>query len=123
MKKYIKKLSVILLMAVILSAFITNICEAGVTASFKGKGNLITPAKSATKKIINAVLGTIRLVGTAISLGILLVISIKYMVASAGERADIKKYALNYIIGAVVLFASTNILVIIKDFVDKTTAG
>ena len=42
------------------------------------------------------------------------------MLASAGDRADIKKYAMNYIIGAFIMFGATAITSIIKTFVDNT---
>ena len=41
------------------------------------------------------------------------------MYSAPGDRAEIKKHAVVYIVGAVVLFASSGILGIIKDFADK----
>ena len=38
------------------------------------------------------------------------------MMAAPGDRADIKKHAVVYVVGAVVLFASTGILSIIQMF-------
>ena len=40
--------------------------------------------------------------------------------ASAGDRADIKKYAVNYIIGAIILFGTTGILGIVQNFVKNS---
>lgn len=56
-----------------------------------------------------------RIAGTAIAVTMLLVISIKYMLSSAGDRADLKKHAVVYVVGAVVLFGAVGILGIIND--------
>lgn len=60
-----------------------------------------------------------RIVGVAIATVMLLVISIKYMISSAGDRADIKKHAVAYVIGAVVLFGAVGILGAIQGIADK----
>ena len=67
--------------------------------------------------IIGSVLNIVRIVGAAIAVGILLIIATKYIIASAGDRADIKRHALNYVIGAIIFFAASGILTIIKNFV------
>ena len=68
------------------------------------------------KKTMGEAVGIVKIIGTGISITMLTVIAIKYMIASAGERAEIKKYAIPFVIGAVVLFGASNILDIIIDF-------
>lgn len=46
----------------------------------------------------------------------LIVLAMKYMVAAPGDKADIKKHAIVYVVGAIVLFATTQILEIIAKF-------
>ncbi len=46
----------------------------------------------------------------------LLVVAMKYMTAAPGEKADIKKSAVAYVVGAITLFAVTGILGIIEEF-------
>ena len=46
----------------------------------------------------------------------IVVLAMKYMMAAPGEKAEIKKHAVVYIVGAVVLFASSGLLGIIQDF-------
>ena len=41
------------------------------------------------------------------------------MLSSAGDRADIKKYAMNYVIGAFILFGATALVSIAKVFIDS----
>jgi signal peptidase I len=55
-----------------------------------------------------------------IALIVLTVIGIKYMVSSAGDRADIKKNAIPYLIGAVVMLSAAGIIDIIQKFVNST---
>lgn len=76
-------------------------------------------AQNATIEIIGAVLTVIRTACAGIAVVILLVIGCKYMLASAGDRADIKKYAINYVIGAFILFGATALVSIAKIFVDS----
>ena len=40
----------------------------------------------------------------------------KYMIASPGERADIKKSAVIYVVGAFILFGITGIITLIQKF-------
>ena len=65
------------------------------------------------------VLDVVRLVGAAVAVVMLMTIAAKYMIASSGDRADIKKYAFNYVIGAIILFAASGILTIVRDTITK----
>ena len=56
-----------------------------------------------------------RIVCVSIAIVILLVISMKYMMSAPGDRADIKKHAIHYVISAVILFGVTGILTIISN--------
>ncbi len=49
----------------------------------------------------------------------LVYVAIKYMSAAPSEKAEFKKSATAYIVGAVVLFAASNILGVIADFATK----
>lgn len=64
--------------------------------------------------------GVLRIIGVTIALVMLLAIAMKYMISSAGDRADLKKHAVAYVVGAVVLFGATNIIAALIDFTDKT---
>ena len=55
------------------------------------------------------ILGIIRVVGTIISVGMLMVLGIKYMLGSADQKAEYRKTMIPYLIGAILLFAATNI--------------
>ena len=57
-----------------------------------------------------------RIVGAGVAIIMIIAVAIKYMSAAPGERADIKKHAVPFVVGAIVLFASSGILGIIADF-------
>lgn len=52
----------------------------------------------------------------------LIVMAIKYISAAPSEKAEIKKGVTIYIVGAIVLFAASGILGIIKGFASNVTA-
>lgn len=67
----------------------------------------------------NSVIAIIRVVGIVIAVIILLVLGIKYMMGSAEEKADYKKSMIPYIVGAVLIFASTTIVGVVYDIANS----
>ena len=59
------------------------------------------------------IVGIIRVVGTIAAVAMLIVLGIKYMMGSAEERAEYKKTLFPYFIGAILIFAATNLADII----------
>lgn len=122
MNKRILKVITILLYIVFITFMISN-TYAAITDNFKGNvdGVEMTPIQD----ILKAVLTVVRTVGVFIAVALLMILACKYIIASAGDRADIKKHAVSYIIGAIILFATSGIASILKDAIDKafTTGG
>ena len=52
----------------------------------------------------------------------LIVLAIKYISAAPSDKAEIKKHAVVYVVGAIVLFAASGILQIIKNFAGNVHA-
>lgn len=65
----------------------------------------------------NAIMGTIRALGTFVSVITLMVLGIRYMLAGVQDKALYKETMIPYIIGAVMVFAIPNIIGIIYDLV------
>lgn len=65
------------------------------------------------------VVAVLRVISVAIAIVVLLVIAMKYMISAPGDRADIKKHAVAYVIGTFILFAATQIIAILIDIADK----
>lgn len=63
------------------------------------------------------VAGVIQVVGTMVSAGTMIIIGIKYVVASAEEKADYKDRMIPYFIGAVLLFGASNIVKILYNII------
>lgn len=59
------------------------------------------------------IVGVVQTVGIVVAVVILLVLGIKYMMGSAEEKADYKKSMIPYIVGAILIFASTTIVNIV----------
>jgi len=68
-----------------------------------------------TETIGNKILGIIQVVGTFISVGIFMILGIKYMVGSTEERAEYKRSMIPYIVGALLLFGAVNLTAKIYD--------
>lgn len=73
-------------------------------------------ASSKVTKVMNSIISVVRIVGMCIAVTLLLVVAMKYMSAAPGEKADIKKASIAYVVGALVLFGAVGLLGIINDF-------
>lgn len=120
--KVLKKLFVILAISLLLvTVFQNNIFaynwmaevnnQAGGEAAAEGAG-----AVNAVTSIAGAALTIARLVCVGVAIVMLVVLAIKYMSSAPGDRATIKKHAVVYVVGALVMFASSGILGIIQQF-------
>lgn len=65
------------------------------------------------KTVGNTIIGLIRTIGSIASVGVLIVLGIKYMAGSLEEKAKYKETMIPYIIGAALVFGITNILAVI----------
>ena len=72
--------------------------------------------------IIGAATTVVQVVGVGVAIIMLIVLALKYISAAPGDKADIKKHAVVYVVGAVVLFAASGILGIVKNFAQNVTA-
>lgn len=114
-KKTIFRIFSIAIMVVMIAMTLNNIAfatEVDWTPSSKGDGTTATKFKG----ILNTILGIVEVIGIAVAVIMLVVLAIKYISAAPNDKADIKKSATMYIVGAVVLFAASGILEIIKNF-------
>ena len=82
-------------------------------------GDVSGEAATRAGKISSTALTVIQVIGMAVAVIMLMVLGIKYMVASAADRAEIKKHAIVYVVGAIIMFGAAGIMEIIKDFAIK----
>lgn len=64
----------------------------------------------------NIVIGAFQAIGSIVSVFALVLIGIKYMMGSAEEKAEYKQTMMYYILGAVLVFAISNISSLIYNF-------
>ena len=62
-------------------------------------------------KTANIVIGTIQVIGTVISVAVIMLLGVKYIMGSVEERADYKKAFVPYIVGVIFIFATTTVIV------------
>ena len=79
-------------------------------------------AATSVGKMANAVLSVVQTVGMAVAVIMLVVLAIKYISAAPSDKAEIKKHAVVYVVGAVVLFGASGILQIVKNFATNIKA-
>lgn len=77
-------------------------------------------ADKIAKNAIGLGITLVRTVATGVAIIMITYIAIKYMSAAPSEKADFKKSATIYIVGAILVFAAGNILGIIIEFTTQT---
>ena len=113
-------LIILLVISCTFSVFATGgTMDIGEFTDKEGISEVDSQIQSVSVKIITAV----RIGAVTIALAVLLTIAMKYMVSSAGDRADIKKHAIAYVTGAVILFAVSGILGMIEEFAGLIETG
>lgn len=86
--------------------------EIETTAGGTADGDIAEPVTSLAGTVITIV----RVVCAGVAVIMLLVLGIKYMVSAPNDRATIMKHAWVYLVGAIIMFASSGILTIIAKF-------
>ena len=80
-----------------------------------GKTNAINSSKEYTQKI----LWTVQSIGSVVSVVALCIIGIRYMVSSVEEKAELKGVLIYYVIGAVLVFATTTVVSIVYNAISE----
>ena len=127
MKKVMKIWTVLLLIVLCVTA-ITSV-SAGFSLNDAKKANMFDNAtdNTNTAKTVRTVMGSalvvVQVVGMGVAVIMLVVLAIKYISAAPGDKAEIKKHAVIYVVGAVILFAASGIIQIIKQFASNIQPG
>lgn len=120
MKKILKFSLALLLIFCVLIVLLEVPSNADYASEMAGLINKDYTDSTNTTGKVNTITGTIitsiRIIGVAIAIVMLLTLAMKYMTAAPGDKADIKKSAIQYVVGALVLFGAVGILDIISKF-------
>lgn len=114
-KKYIKNILIILSIFIFIISFYNNFTYAFNPADWE-PGDMGDATKF--KDVGNSIIGILQLVGSIISIAVLIILGIKYMAGSAEEKAVYKKTLLPYLIGAIMVFGISNILPLVQEIAE-----
>ncbi len=126
MKKNTIKMLVILLIAIVAIASVFTIVNAQTAKEVTPSGiwdsaSDDTGTSGTANKIIGTIITVVQIIGVGVAIIMLIVLAIKYISAAPGDKAEIKKHAVVYVVGAIVLFAASGILGIIKNLAGAFT--
>ncbi|MCI8641736.1 MAG: TrbC/VirB2 family protein [Clostridia bacterium] len=114
MKKIIKLLPILIIMIMLFST--VSVVFAATNPSDL-KGTATNSFDTMGKRII----GMVQAIGSIASVLVLVILGIKYMMGSAEEKAEYKKTFIPYLIGAILVFAASNLASMIFGFADTLT--
>lgn len=133
MKKSLIKVMLVALVAILLVASVVPVLYAaeGDTISFASVTEKsvtdgaqdTSGAAASVNRIIGAILTVVQVVGSGVAVIMLIVLAIKYISAAPSDKAEIKKHAVVYVVGAVVLFAASGIIGIVRKFAGNVNNG
>lgn len=115
-----KLLNIFIIAIIILSIFNINKSFATINPNDYIPSDLTEDAS--TINIGNKIIGAFQAIGSIVSVLALVLIGIKYMMGSAEEKAEYKETMMYYIIGAILVFAISNISAMIYNWA-KTLNG
>lgn len=124
MKKQVKIISALLIIVTILATLSSVVLAA---PDLSGKIDEIAQGNDsvATDKVVNlgkTIVTIMQTIGIVVAVVVLLVLGIKYMMGSAEEKAEYKKTMIPYVVGAVLIFASTTIVNIVYQLANGLNA-
>ena len=118
--KKIVKIAVISMLVMMMLISSTVVFAAPDPSSYTGNGTIQVEKIDTLGQNIIKIISTI---GSIASVIVLIVLGIKYMMGSAEEKADYKKSMIPYIVGAVLVFASTAIVGVVYDMASSLNSG
>ena len=119
MKKICKAIFILLIASMLVSVGVPVFAVVtGVSDPSTLTGEKVTGTEKITG-IGNQIITILTIVGTVVSVVVLIVLGIKYMMGSAEEKAEYKKTMMPYIIGAALVFAASAIAGILYSFLSN----
>ena len=123
MKNKLKKVLIMIIYFILLSSCLSNIViGSGEQYNIEVFDNFNNPIQNSSNNISANVITVVRIIAVTIAIVMLLAVAMKYMTSAPGDREDIKKHAISYLIGASIIFGVTGIiefLIELSNVVDK----
>ncbi len=114
-KKIFSKIFVILIITLLIISTNINIVLAKVNTNVEIGSRLIHEAEP----IGNRITGALKVIGIFVAVGMTMIVGIKYMLCSVEEKAEYKKTAIAYLVGAILIFATTQLISFINGIVSS----
>ena len=118
-KNFIKILFIFFILLTIIMAFpLYSKASEQMLNTFRTMDNVgdNTNTSDTAHKVMSTIVVSVQVVAIGIAIIVLVILAIKYMLASVNERAELKKSMTVYVIGAIIVFAATAIFNIISKF-------
>lgn len=124
MKKIVKIYCIILIILILLCTISTTFVYA---QNALPNANEYEPGNESVPNNVTDMVGTIatiiQVIGVALSVIVLVILGIKYMIGSIEEKADYKKAMIPFLIGTVLITATSTIVRIIADLTSQAIEG
>jgi len=127
MKAQIKRLFILMIFFGIIIILNSNTVFASATIGKDGVNKFTTALSTvdtsrtttigATSNFIGSIIYVFSIIGSGIATIMLIVLAIKYIGSAPNEKAEIKKHLVMYVLGVVILYASSGLLNILRMFV------
>lgn len=115
-KKISKIVTVLLIIATIFSAF-SIVFASDVKIPTGNNGGY---ANSGLDTTVSNVIGIVQFICYAAAVVMIVMLGVKFMTASPDGKAEIKKSAIIYVVGAVLVFAAGTLLTLVKNVAGNT---
>lgn len=119
MNKAIRVISILMLTVLVVSALSMPVLAFGSDALDWVDPNAGTTDISGVENLMNSIINIVQIVGSGVAVVMLMYLAIKYLTSAPEGKAEIKKTAIPYVIGAVILFAAVNILRAIAEMAES----
>ena len=111
-----KKKLIVLIISILIILPISSYAYGGINTNIT-IGN--TAAAQSSVDFTNRIVGILQVAGTIISVIALIIIGMRYMFSSVQEKASMKGVLAYYIIGAVLVFVTSNVLAFFYDIINS----
>ena len=109
-RKYLNRLIIISIFAIVIVLSSATLSFAKIDTSANIDKTLANEAKPIGDKLT----GALKVIGTFVAVGTTMYIGIKYMLGSVEEKAEYKKTMLPYFVGAILIFATPQVIDLIS---------
>jgi len=108
-------IALLIALAIIISLSQNVFALKPIDTMFEGTGDKSNVSQNMTQ-IIGSVINIIQVVSTGIAILMLVIIGVQYIYASPSSKVQLAKTSIYYVLGAILIFAASGLLSIIKKF-------